>query len=247
MQNKIKGKKFLFFDIFDTILSRKIEPEYVKKIWCNYIIKTFDLNINMEDLYKKRNEIEFLLGETNHNNCYDYEFTYESLISKLYESIDIKNIKYKDFYRICEETEINIESNVLYPNKDMLDLIKKNYKTKTIICISDMYLSKKMIKEIFENLHISNYINDYYISCDYLKNKKSGSLYKIVIEKLNIKTNECIMIGDNINSDYNIPKSLGIESILLDRTEKYDYYKTYLNKKNNINMFKKINNISNYS
>ena len=37
-ENNIKKQhKYLFFDIFDTILSRKVEPEYVKKIWSNYI------------------------------------------------------------------------------------------------------------------------------------------------------------------------------------------------------------------
>ena len=147
MQDKIKEKKYIFFDIFDTILSRKIEPEYVKKIWCNYIVKTFDLNINMEDLYKKRNEIEFSLGDENHNKGYDYEFTYESVVLKLYDYINDKNISYKTFYKICEETEINIESNVLYPNKDILDLIKNNYKTKKIICVSDMY--------VFQNIFIN--------------------------------------------------------------------------------------------
>ena len=30
-----KTKKVIMFDIFDTIVYRKLQPEYVKKIWCN--------------------------------------------------------------------------------------------------------------------------------------------------------------------------------------------------------------------
>ena len=247
MQDNVKNKKYIFFDIFDTILSRTIEPEYAKKIWSNYIVKTFNLDINMEDFYKKRNQIEYSLGEENHNNGYDYEFTYESVILKLYEFINDNTIEYKEFYRICEETEINIESNVLYPNKDIIDLIKKNYKNKKIICVSDMYLSKKMIYEIFKNLDIDKYISNIYVSCEYLNNKKSGILYDIVLKDLKIKPEDCIMIGDNINSDYNIPKEKGIEAIHLDRKEKYDFYSKYLNEKNKVNIYNEVFNLSKYT
>ena len=36
-----KKYKYIFFDIFDTIVSRKINPEYVKKIRCGHIIQEF--------------------------------------------------------------------------------------------------------------------------------------------------------------------------------------------------------------
>ena len=247
MQEEIKTKTTILFDIFDTILSRKIEPEYVKKIWCNYIVKTFNLDIDMEAMYKKRNEIEFHLGEINHSNGNDYEFTYESVILKMYEYINRKDIDYKLFYKICEETEINIESNVLYPNEDIMSIIRNNFKSKKIICISDMYLSKKMIRIIFDNLGISKYINDYFMSSEYLKNKKSGILYDIALKEINEEPENCVMIGDNMNSDYNIPMSRGIKSIHLDRKNRYEFYQKYLCDKNNINVYKKIKEVSKLS
>ena len=245
-----KEKKYthIFFDIFDTILSRKVQPEYTKKIWCNYIVKTFELNINMEDLYKKRNHIEYSLGEKNHELGNDYEFTYEDMIKKLYKDIKLKEIDYKTFYRICVDTEISIESNVLYLNEDILELIKELKKlNKKIICVSDMYLSKEMIDKIFDNLEISKYIDKVYVSCEYLKNKKSGDLYDLVINDLKINYEKCIMIGDNENSDYNVPNQKKIKSILLDRKDKYDFYEKYINDnspkiiKNNIIELSNIN------
>ena len=50
--------KIVFFDIFDTILYRKIQPEYVKKIWANQLIKLLKLNCNALELYNTRNKIE---------------------------------------------------------------------------------------------------------------------------------------------------------------------------------------------
>lgn len=243
---KNKKYKYIFFDIFDTILSRKVEPEYVKKIWCNYIIKTFDLNLNMEDLYLLRNKIESDLGANNHNNGKDYEFIYEDMIKEIYNNLKIED-EYENFYKICEETEINIESKVLYSNEDILNIIKKLKSTKKIICVSDMYLSKKMIEKIFKNLDILKYFDDFFISCEYLYNKKSGILYDIVLKELEAKKEECIMIGDNLHSDYNMPKQIGIDAIHLQREDKYKFYNEFKLEKETENIYNKINKISKLS
>lgn len=238
-----KQHKYLFFDIFDTILSRKVEPEYVKKIWSNYIVKTFDLDINMEDLYLKRNEIESNLGFQNHNNGKDYEFKYIDMTKEVYSYLNI-DITFEEFYKICEETEVNIESNALYVNEDILELIKKHKKTKKIYCVSDMYLSKNMIKKIFENLGIDKYFNDYFVSCEYLNNKKSGILYDIVLKEIKAKPEECYMMGDNKHSDYEMPISKNIESTLLNREDKYNFYKDYSLKKDTKLIYTELNKLT---
>ena len=79
-----KKYKYIFLDIFDTIVSRKVQPEYTKKIWANKIIKKLALNISMLELYKKRNEVEKKLGQQAFNNNNDWEFKYIDLVDELY-------------------------------------------------------------------------------------------------------------------------------------------------------------------
>lgn len=237
-----KKYKYVFFDIFDTIISRTVNPEYVKKIWSGNIVKTYDLPISMEEVYKIRNKIETDLGNENHQKGKDFEFTYREMTKKLYESLNIINETYENFNMICENKEIEIESKVLYPNEDIIGLIKKlNKEKRKIICISDMYLSKKMIKDIFKNLDIDKYIDDYYVSCEYLNNKKSGILYDIVIKDLGATTNQCYMIGDNENSDCLMPKTKKIDSFLLDRSENYKFYNDFLIKNDSSKIYEKLN------
>ena len=222
-----KQYKNIFFDIFDTIVSRTVQPEYTKKIWANHIVKRCKLNISMIDLYQKRNRLEASIGEKNANEGYDWEFCYQDLLTELYQEIET-NLSLEEFSKIATEIEVEIESNVQKVDDKVLKEIKRAKKEgKKIYCISDMYLSKEMITEIFNNLEILEYFDDIFISCEYLKNKKSGELYSIVLKKLKAKPEECIMIGDNEHSDFTMPKEKGMKAIHLDRSKNYKKYEKF--------------------
>lgn len=222
----------VFFDIFDTIVSRKIQPEYTKKVWANHLVKRLDLPQNILDVYNKRNKLETALGEKNANNGYDWEFTYDSLLEALYTELNIKIAK-EEFKKIATEIEVEIESSVQVADVKMLNEIKRLRKEhKKIYCISDMYLSKQMLTQIFTNLGIIDLFDDIYVSCEYLKSKRSGNLYKLVLKELKLKAKECIMVGDNKLSDYDNAKSNGIKAIHLDRQENYKKYTDFLSEYN---------------
>lgn len=235
-----KKYKYIFLDIFDTIVSRKVQPEYTKKIWANKIIKKLALNISMLELYKKRNEVEKKLGQQAFNNNNDWEFKYIDLVDELYNYLH-PTISLKKFQQLAIKTEIEVESSVLIPEKNLLkELAQAKKENKKIYCISDMYLSKEMIKKIFTNLNIIDLFTDFYISCEYMKNKKTGSLYDIVLKKLNVSSENCIMIGDNYSSDYEIPKSKGLTAIFLDKTTTYQKYDQFINENNENKILEKF-------
>jgi putative hydrolase of the HAD superfamily len=56
----------------------------------------------------------------------------------------------------------------------------------------------------------------YEAKCD----KSNPKMYKRVLEILDVKPEEAIMIGDNMPIDIMLPKKLGINAILLDREKK---------------------------
>ena len=238
-----KEIKNIFLDIFDTIIFRSVQPEYVKKIWCNHLIKTFDINISIIQLYKIRNKIETELGEKSANSGFDWEFKYIDLLKELYSRLDL-NISEEKFIKIATEFEINIETKVQYTDSNLISEIKKAKKEgKKIYCVSDMYLSKKMVKTLFTNLEIIDLFDDIFMSCENLINKKSGKLYKYVLDTLECEPQECLMIGDNISSDYETPKELGINAIHLDRSDMYKKYEMFLNNNNEIEIQKKFESI----
>ena len=235
-----KKYKYIFFDIFDTILYRNVQPEFTKKIWANHLCTTLDLKINMKELYALRNKMEQELGEKNYNAGNDWEFKYIDLIKEIYKRIDT-NITEKEFITLSTTLEEGIESSVLIPYEDIIKEIKKAKKNnKKVYCVSDMYLSKEMLNFIFENLGIRNLFDDIYVSCEYLLNKKTSKLYEKALKDLNAKNTECIMIGDNRLSDYEIPTKLGIDAIHIDRTKQYEKYEKFLNEHNGDAIYNKF-------
>lgn len=240
---------YILTDIFDTFLTRKVSPEYVKMMWSQQLIKLLKLEYNAIDIYKLRNKIEVQLGIENEENGFDREITYDSIINQLYKQLNI-DISFNIFLKKCKFLELNLEENVLISNDSILNEYRKFKEDgKKVICVSDMYLPKDMIIELFRRLNIIDIFDKIFISGDYLKNKKTGNLYDIVLKELNISCKDCVMIGDNIHSDYNIPLGKGINSIHMDSSKKCDFYSKFLVEhnpnmiyKNVISLSKKTNN-----
>ena len=222
-----KTKNYLY-DIFDTIVSRKVQPEYVKKMWATNMVKIFNLEISAIDLYKLRFDIEADLGKKALENGFDAEIIYDDIIKEIHRKLNT-NIPYKDFLSKSKAEEIEIEANVLYTNEDVIKQIKEQRKNKgNIYCVSDMYLSKEMILSIFEKLGIANLFNDIFVSSEYKANKRSGKLYDIVLKELKAKSEDCIMYGDNKDKDCDMPLSKNIEAKHIDRSKLYKQYDEFL-------------------
>ena len=133
-----------------------------------------------------------------------------------------KNIEYADYdeiysiipsdFQFLKEKEVELETNTLYANleiKDLFNYVKKL--NKKIILVSDMYYSSEILDKILKNNGYEGYEN-IYISGQLKKAKYDKTLFEYVKEKLNIEYTKILHIGDNIHSDYNIPKSLGMNA-----------------------------------
>lgn len=238
---------YIFLDIFDTIVTRSVDPEYIKKIWSMFVVNVFKLDIKPEDLYQKRSEIEKKLSDNALVAGHDSEFKHKYMIDLIHSFLvqEHKLPYQRDYFlRKCVQTEINIEKQQLFVRQDLFDLIKYfKKKNKKIILISDMYLSKKSITEILSNLDIVRFVDDIFVSSEYLISKRSGKLYKYILEKYNTRPEKCCMIGDNKNADYIAPLSLGIKPYLLDVSSQYNEYKKCRENSNEEEIFNKIKKV----
>jgi FMN phosphatase YigB (HAD superfamily) len=100
----------------------------------------------------------------------------------------------------------------LYPDAaEAVIMAKQNgFKTAIVTTIADFQF-KKAIEPIEKFLDFV--ITGYKVKCD----KSNPKGYRKVLEILKVETNEAIMIGDNVLLDVELPKKLGIKTILLDR------------------------------
>ena len=197
---KAKKCKYISFDIFDTLLIRYCNEAHnvFEYIEARYKIKNFkNKRIKAEQRARELSkEEEITIAEIYDNYMPDdNDFTIEELI----------------------KLEINTEKQLLTKNNEIFEIYKKLKKNGyKIIVTSDMYLPHEIINEI---LHENGYENfeKIYLSSEIKKTKSTGSLFKHILEDLNIKNSEIIHIGDNIKSDFIRPKLLGIKSLKINK------------------------------
>lgn len=200
-------KQLYSYDIFDTCLVRTCgEPKHVFDILAAKILgKQVDSSMRIDfTLIRMNSELE----------------ARKQLINKKNEDVTLEEIyNYCDFSKLTNidnkeimMTELEIEESVLLPIEETKIEIEQHIKQGAdVIYISDMYLPKDFIEKILK--HFGFYVNqNIYISSDIKKTKEVGSLYDYVSDKLKIDFRYWQHTGDNIISDYRVPKRKGISS-----------------------------------
>lgn len=186
----------------------------------------FDLD---QTLYKKSPEIDELIQDFIYTKIAEYKKVEKEEAKKMFKDLyregrglsgsktllglDIPNPK--DIVQgALEKADL---SSVLVADDEvisLLDRIKKKYGNIDIITGSnDLNAYKKLAllninKDIFTNIITKDSAS-----------KSDGSAYKLWISKYFFEPQEFLYIGDRISSDYDVPKQLGIKSILVNVPE----------------------------
>lgn len=221
LRQDIEKADIICFDCFDTLVSRACYPDYNKKAWSDILGKILG-NIDGVTLHEKRVLAEKKLCEKALSENGEAEFSYGNMVDIIYEDIKPDYSK-KDFLKLCEHIEVSIEKKVQYVRPgifEVLNFCKNN--NKKILCVSDMYLTKKMMQEIFIHHGILDYFDDILISGDQMASKRSGRMYEIVKDQN--KSKKILMIGDNYNVDYEMAIKNGLNAHHLDDEATKQHY-----------------------
>lgn len=203
-------KKLYSYDIFDTCLIRTCgEPKHVFDLLAATILG------EKSDTSKR---IDFTVIRMNAE-----QQARKALINNENEEITLEDIyQFCDFCKLTDIdrkaimlTEIDIEESVLLPVYEIKNEIEMLAKQgANIAYISDMYLPKEFIERVLTKNGF--YVNhNIFVSSEIKKTKSTGNLYDHILKKLHIKTSQWQHTGDNLLSDYRIPRSKGIKSKII--------------------------------
>ena len=231
-ENKLDEFKLYSFDIFDTLVTRRLA--FPKGIFAIIQENLKDFNIPN---YLKDNFAIIRSGaeEYVHENIAYLQKRWEISFDEIYKLI-------QDNYNLSEETiekikevEINteIQNLVIIPeNFNKLKFLINN--GKKVVLISDMYYSCETLNFILSHLDPIFKNITIYSSSDYKVSKAEGKLYEIVKQKEQVQYSMWKHIGDNNYSDVIVSKRYKIKSELF----AYDTllnFENYLLKDNDYN------------
>lgn len=182
----IDQKEIISFDIFDTLVARKIYlPADVFQLVELHLHYEYNLNINFTELRTKALHTTGI-AEPNYDEIYQRFQQISGLDERTVEKI--------------KQLEFEIEKQLLIPRDDMVQVLKYvKQQQKQAILVSDMYFSSKQLQKLLDASGITGY-DEVFVSCEYRKTKQSGELYEEVFKKYD-KTS-LLHIGDNWQSDY---------------------------------------------
>ena len=212
------------FDYFDTIVHRTCYPEATKKIWASRLKDLFHIE---KDVYSIRSQVEAQLCKENAIQTGDLEFSADTCYERLYDILKIDSVTKSGFVYACLDLEINVECSVQELDKNTIALLQR-YSEEGHKCyvVSDFYLSREAFMKMINFHNIQNLIKDIFVSSDYGLTKRSGKLYKCVLDNLKVSPSQCSMYGDNPHSDYQVPIELGISANLKNNSEVEAFYLT---------------------
>jgi len=111
--------------------------------------------------------------------------------------------------------------HVIEPYPETEDVLKRIHKKYDLIIISNA--KKEFIDIELEESGLKKYFTHIFSSTsDFHKVKKIAEFYIMICDKLKIKPNEMIHVGDHKEFDYLVPKKVGITSFYLDRDQTSD-------------------------
>ena len=119
-----------------------------------------------------------------------------------------------------KDAELELEKRVLAANPEIVRLWNKAGEFgKRRVIVSDMYLPKAFIIEVLKEQGIVGW-DAIYISSDRQLKKRTGELFKLVIDDSKVVPDRILHIGDNERADVEAPSRLGIVASQYERIAK---------------------------
>lgn len=192
--------KLIIFDLDNTLIntSENLELEYQK------LIDKFDINITAKDLYRVIGYYE------DSDNIYYDKGTLINLINKnLNLNLDITFLD--KFFEVYNELVSNVDDSII----DTLKYLKKKYK---LVILTNWFTDSQVAR--LKKAGILEYFDGVY-GGDIVPMKPIKESFLSVIE--NLKPDECVMVGDNLDVDIRIPFEMGFNVYYLNKYEKTNY------------------------
>ena len=224
----IKQQELVSFDIFDTLVTRRVAlPTGIFAIMQHVLMQNDNFSPFVKNnFYRLRIECEKLARDHSKRLNNYSEITFDDIYDLMQTNYNLSD-KQKVYLK---NLEIETEIKNLVPIDKNIEVLKYYLSQgKRVVLISDMYHTSDTIRmilssidKVFENIKI-------YVSSEYKVSKGEGFLYDRVRAEEQVLTGKWMHCGDNRNADINVARKHGIKTKFLQQPLLMPYEKRLLN------------------
>ncbi|MFH0785839.1 MAG: HAD family hydrolase [Pseudomonadota bacterium] len=218
-RQKTGKKEVVSFDLFDTLLIRRIHnPDLVKLPVARYIAelaKQQGRHWHWHKVQQHRDAIESRHRTETGTEFVDHEACYPGFMRELL--LEIFQNSYDDV--LLEKVtgyELAMENTMLVPRQGLVAWIKELVgEGKRIFVISDMYLPSSHLRRLIKYAGLDELVEEVISSADTFLAKASGKAYPMIAEKYSLSPKAWLHVGDNPISDGLRAGENGIEAMII--------------------------------
>lgn len=202
---KLSNIKAIFFDADDTIVDHKqCEKKALEYLFDN-IQKEY--RRQYQDIFRPLDK-NLWDSVANNSNPVPKEEIPEYRFKEFFNMIGLKYTDYKEANKLFQEGL----ANSVALTENAYDIIKYLYEKEYKICVVTNGLVKLQRPRI-TNSQISKYISEIIVSEEVGINKPNPQIFNVLLNKLSLKLNQVIMIGDSLEKDIQGAKNANIKTI----------------------------------
>ena len=208
----------LSFDVFDTLLARCVEPpeRVVSRVAA---LLAERLAMPVERVVAERKRAERALRDEALAAGGDHECHYDEIVDRWIAGLQpgLPADRHAALVRFAEDREFELERLALRAKPNARLFLEWAHGAGIrIIAVSDMYLGKRHLRRLLDELGYQGMVDRIYVSSENRAAKYSGRLFKHVLEQEALQPGELLHVGDNFHSDALAPGRLGITGVFLD-------------------------------
>lgn len=218
-RKRAEKKSVISFDLFDTLLIRRIhDPDLVKLPVARFIselARQKNCPVGWQKVQSLRDEIERRHRAETGKSFADHEACYPEFMGELLHEL----FPVEEVGQLLEKVtayEILMENSMLVPRQELSWwLAELKQAGKRIFIISDMYLPANHLRQLVEHAGLLEYVEEVISSADTFLAKASGTAYPLVAEKYGLDYGDWLHVGDNGFSDGLRAVEKGIEALII--------------------------------
>lgn len=218
-RKKAGDKEVVSFDLFDTLLVRRIhDPDLVKLPVARYIADLAvgqGLSWNWRRVQRRRDAIEQRHRAETGTKFVDHEACYPRFMAELLGEIFQSSFDDALLDKVTGY-ELAMENRMLVPRQDLVDWIKElSQAGKRIFIISDMYMPATHLRQMVRHAGLDELVEEVVSSADTFLAKASGKAYPMMAEKYGLRPATWLHVGDNPFSDGLRAEEAGLEAMIV--------------------------------
>ena len=220
-----RGRKVIAFDVFNTLVCRKVEGEWLKRATAFALRRLLEPRVHRwflpstASIFERRRELELQIVTERVARGEDNESDFNELARRWVGTwLPVANQEVID---ACIEQELSLEEAALSPTPGIMEALTAARATGgRLIFVSDMYLTATQIWRLLRHCGLESFFDDGYSSTDVGRRKATGRMFPWLLRTEAIEPGELLFVGDDAEADQAQPGRYHIDTVhLVDRGE----------------------------